>query len=315
MHVYASFFIRPDLREPLLSEFPNVKFTFAPNDVNEEELAQADVLLTYGEDVTESLLDKAPNLQWIFVASAGVDKMPAQAIVARNILVSNVKGIHKKPMAESIIGHILALKRAIPWMYEQKKKGEWSQEVRQEELNGSTALILGPGAIGGEIGRILQKFDVTTIGCNRSGERAKYMDETITFDKLQDYLPKADIVLSLLPKTPETDRLFSYDYFVSMKETAIFMNFGRSNIVEESVLIGALKEGQIAHVVLDVFDDEPLSTESELWNIEGVVISPHISSRSSRYVERSLGIFKPSLRRFVQGYRNLENIVDLERGY
>ncbi|OCS91335.1 D-2-hydroxyacid dehydrogenase [Caryophanon latum] len=315
MHVYASFFIRPDLREPLVSAFPNVQFTFAPHDVNEEALAKADVLLTYGEDVTEELLKKAPNIQWIFVASAGVEKLPARTILARDIVVSNVKGIHKKPMAESIIGHILALKRAIPWMYEQKKKGEWSQDVRQDELNGSTALILGPGAIGGEIGRLLQKFDVTTIGCNRSGERAKYMDETITFAQLKDYLPKADIVLSLLPKTPETDRLFSYDYFVCMKETAIFMNFGRSNIVEESVLVGALKEGQIAHVVLDVFDEEPLPKTSELWQLDGVVISPHISSRSSLYVERSLAIFKPSLRRFMQGYRNLENIVDLERGY
>ena len=315
MHVYVSFFIRPDLREPLMADFPNATFTFAPHDVNEEALATANVLLTYGEDVTEDLLEKAPQLQWIFVASAGIEKLPAQAIVERNIIVSNVRGIHKKPMAESIIGHILALKRAIPWMYEQKKKGEWSQEVRQEELNGSTALILGPGAIGGEIGRILQKFDVTTIGCNRSGERAKYMDETITFEKLKDYLPNADIVLSLLPKTKETDRLFSYDYFVSMKETAIFMNFGRSNIVEESVLIGALKEGQIASVVLDVFDEEPLSKDSELWTLDGVVISPHISSRSSRYVERSLAIFKPSLRKFMQGYRNLENIVDLKRGY
>ena len=162
MRIYFTFEPRPDLREPLVAEFPQVDFIFETG-LSIEELQRADVLVTYGEDLNKENMNYATNLKWIFVASAGVEKMPAQAIMERNILVSNVRGIHKTPMAESMLAHILAIKRALPWMYEQQKKSEWSKKAKQSELRDSTALILGPGAIGSEVGRLLQAFGVTTV--------------------------------------------------------------------------------------------------------------------------------------------------------
>ncbi len=314
MKIYFTFEPRPDLREPLLAEFPQVDFIFKSG-LSNEVLQQADVLVTYGEDLTEESIQYATKLKWIFVASAGIEKMPAQAIIERGILVSNVRGIHKTPMAESMLAHILAIKRALPWMYEQQKKSEWSKKAQQTELRDSTALILGPGAIGSEVGRLLQAFGVTTIGCNRSGKEAAYMDTMISFAQLKEALPNADIVISVLPKTKETTHLLKEEHFAAMKNSAIFMNFGRGNLVEERVLIQAIKKEQIGYAVLDVFEEEPLSTDNPLWTLPNVIVSPHVSSHSSRYVERSLEIFKPSLTKWLKGDTDLENTMDLFRGY
>lgn len=314
MKIYFTFEPRPDLREPLLAEFPQVDFIFKSG-LSNEVLQQADVLVTYGEDLTEESIQYATKLKWIFVASAGIEKMPAQAIIERGILVSNVRGIHKTPMAESMLAHILAIKRALPWMYEQQKKSEWSKKAQQTELRDSTALILGPGAIGSEVGRLLQAFGVTTIGCNRSGKEAAYMDTMISFAQLKEALPNADIVISVLPKTKETTHLLKEEHFAAMKNSAIFMNFGRGNLVGEKVLIQAIKKEQIGYAVLDVFEEEPLSTDNPLWTLPNVIVSPHVSSHSSRYVERSLEIFKPSLTKWLKGDTDLENMMDLSRGY
>ncbi|MFJ7953772.1 D-2-hydroxyacid dehydrogenase [Lysinibacillus sp. NPDC096418] len=314
MRIYFTFEPRPDLKDPLVAEFPEIDFVFE-NGLSNKELQRADVLVTYGEDLDDNNIQYAENVKWIFVASAGVEKMPAQAIIDRSIVVSNVRGIHKTPMAESILAHILAIKRAIPWMYEQQKKSEWSKKAKQTELRDSTALILGPGTIGSEVGRLLQAFGVTTIGCNRSGKEAAYMDEIVSFDGLLDTLPRADIVISVLPKTVETTHLLKEAHFKAMKSNAIFMNFGRGNLVDENVLIHAIENGEIGYAVLDVFEEEPLVADHPLWTLPNVIVSPHVSSHSSRYVERSLDIFRPNLEKWLNGEKDLENVMNLSRGY
>ncbi|WP_400195135.1 D-2-hydroxyacid dehydrogenase [Lysinibacillus telephonicus] len=314
MRIYFTFDPRPDLKEPLVKQFPHVEFIFHAR-LDEEELEKADVLVTYGEDLNDSRIEIAKNLKWIFVASAGIEKMPAKAIAERNILVSNVRGIHKTPMAESILAHILSLKRALPFIYENKRNKVWVKKAQLSELNGSTALIIGPGAIGSEIGRLLQAFEVYTIGCNRSGEDAPFMNETYRIDELESQLPKAHIVISMLPSTPETKHLIKLDHFKLMRDDAIFMNFGRGNVVKTDVLIQAVEQKLIFHAVLDVFEEEPLPLSSKLWEFDNVTISPHFSSHSSRYVERSLEIFKPSLEKWLKGETDVENKMNILRGY
>ena len=299
---------------PLIEEFPNVHFVFTSS-LDIEELKKADVLVTYGEDLNEGNIIFAERLQWIFVASAGIEKIPAEAIAATDIVVSNVRGIHKTPMAESILAHILAEKRALPWIYKQQEKGEWSRKARLTELNGSTAVIIGPGAIGSEVGRLLQAFGVTTIGCNRSGHTAVYMDEMVQIDDLLNVLPRADIVLTMLPATTETTNFIRQEHFEAMKDTAMFMNFGRGNVVATNVLVQALQERLIWRAVLDVFEEEPIPADHILWKLDNVTISPHVSSFSSRYVERALEIFKPSLVKWLNGEKDLVNKMDVLRGY
>lgn len=314
MRVYFTFDPRPDLKESLVNDFPEVDFIFH-NRVDNEELSKAQVLVTYGEDLTDESIRLAENVEWIFVASAGIEKMPAKAIADRGIVVSNVRGIHKKPMAESILAHLLSIKRVLPFIYEHQAKKEWNQKTKLYELNGSKALILGPGAIGSEVGRMLQAFDVYTIGVNRSGNSVPYMNETYQINQLKELLPKVDIVISILPSTEETRYLLTYEDFKLMRKEAVFMNFGRGDLVKTEDLVKALEEKQIFHAVLDVFEEEPLPQNSKLWELDNATVSPHISSRSSRYLERSFEIFKPSLKKWMNGDRDIENKMEVLRGY
>nr|WP_243458252.1 D-2-hydroxyacid dehydrogenase [Sporosarcina sp. Te-1] len=298
----------------MTKQFPDVSFRIYPS-IKEAELEDANVIVTYGEDIDVSILEKARSLEWIMVASAGVEKMPLAEIAKRNIVVSNVRGIHKTPMAESVLAHILALCRSLPAIYEHQKQKEWNKKVRSVELSGSTALILGPGAIGGEIGRLLKAFGVKTIGCNRSGKPVDSVDDIVEFSRLEEALPEADFVISVLPSTSETKGLLTSRHFDVMKSTAVFLNFGRGDLVREKDIVEALRTGKIGHAVLDVFEREPLPLDSELWELSNVTISPHISSHSRNYVPRALEIFNKNLSIWQSGDRQLINLVDPERGY
>ncbi|TQR19298.1 D-2-hydroxyacid dehydrogenase [Psychrobacillus vulpis] len=314
MKILFSFLPKPEQQTNLIERFPEAEFIFQ-KPLDEETLKSADVFVTYGEDLHASHIENADRLKWIMVASAGLEKMPLKEIANRNILMTNVRGIHKTPMAESILAHILSIKKSLPTVAENQRKGEWSNRVKSSELFGSTALILGPGAIGGEVGRILQAFGVHTIGCNRSGKISNYMDEMTSFADLKAVLPTADIVLSILPSTDETRELLTYKHFHCMKRSAIFMNFGRGDVVKEEVLVRALKDECIAHAVLDVFEKEPLREGHPFWSMNNVIVSPHMSSHSSQYVIRALDIFSRNLSAWMSGIEKMENIIDLEKGY
>ena len=314
MKVLFTFDIKDHQKEHLLLKFPEVSFHYDKNR-EMQVVEKANVIVTYGEDIDVELLDGAKSLEWLMVASAGIEKMPLAEIAKRQLVMSNVRGIHKTPMAESVLAHILALKRSLPLIYQRQRAKEWSRKVGSTELRGSTALILGPGAIGSEIGRLLQAFGVKTIGCNRSGRACASMDEIITFDHLVDRLPEADYVISVLPSTPETKGLLTKQHFEAMKETAVFMNFGRGDLVDEALLIEVLKNEAIGHAVLDVFETEPLATENELWVLPNCTVSPHVSSLSGKYVDRALVIVEENLEKWLKGDRNLRNLIDLEVGY
>ncbi|GKV57119.1 glycerate dehydrogenase [Sporosarcina sp. NCCP-2222] len=314
MKAVFTFKIKDTQYEELIKQFPDVTFSISPS-IKEAEVEHANIIVTYGEDIDETILDKATALEWIMVSSAGVEKMPLSEIAKRNIVVSNVKGIHKTPMAESVLAHILGLCRSLPAIYENQKRKEWNKKVHSVELNGSTAMIIGPGAIGSEIGRLLKAFGVKTIGCNRSGKPVESMDEIVEFSRLEEALPEADFVISVLPSTPETKGILTARHFDAMKSTAVFMNFGRGDLVKEKDILEALQSGKIGHAVLDVFEEEPLPQDSGLWELSNVTISPHISSHSRNYVPRALEIFKENLVKWQSGDRQLINLLDPEQGY
>lgn len=241
MDVLFTFNITENQREELVEQFPTCRFHFKRT-ASCEEASYADIIVTYGGNINKALLEKAERLKWIMTAAAGIEKMDLEEVRKRNILVTNVRGIHKTPMAESVLAHILALKRSIREIYEVQQNKSWRRSMNSTELKGSTALILGPGAIGTEIGRLLQAFGVYTIGCNRSGATTDYMNKNIQFEHLMDELPFADFVISVLPSTVETQGLLTAHHFEVMKESAVFLNFGRGDLLDEEMLIRVLKE-------------------------------------------------------------------------
>lgn len=312
MIIQFTFEPKPEIQEQLIKTFPQHEFSFTKGQAPRKD---TDIWVTYGEDVTKETVETLPNIKWLSVASAGIEKMPLSYLSERQIVVTNARGIHKTPMAESIVGHILALYRSLPAIYQLNNKKEWDKPRGSRELRGETALILGPGAIGAEVARLLTAFGVHVIACNRSGDRVEEAAETVRLDDLSDQLNHANIVLSLLPSTKETRHLLTNNHFAQMKEDVIFMNFGRGDVVAEQHLVQALKDSPHRHAVLDVFEVEPLPVTSDLWQLENAIISPHVSSHSSFYVERAMEIFSENLSKWENGDANLRNIVDLEAGY
>ncbi|WP_306807288.1 D-2-hydroxyacid dehydrogenase [Mesobacillus jeotgali] len=314
MKIYSSILPAEALQEDVKNEFPQVSFDFYKG-INEELFFDADIFLTYGEDLTEALVEKANKLKWIMVMSAGLDRMPFDACKKRGILVTNVRGIHKIPMAEFTLGMMLQHVKQMKSLWSNEQSRTWERKLPMGELYGKTLLILGIGAIGGEVARLAKAFNMRTIGVNRSGRESDWADEMYTMDNFRKALPAADFIVSVLPSTKETKHFLDLSDFDLMKDTAVFINIGRGDLVKDEVLLKALQEKKIAHAYLDVFYIEPLKESHPFWKMDNVTVTPHISSLTKNYMPRSFEIFKQNLHTYIRNGTDFINVIDMDRGY
>ncbi|MFB5664206.1 D-2-hydroxyacid dehydrogenase [Alteribacillus sp. HJP-4] len=316
MQILSTDKLNEDIRNKLSQTYPDEQFVYC-EDVEEAKqyLKQTDVIITYGEDLTENEIYMAPRLKWIMVISAGMDLMPFKAITEKGILVTNAKGIHKKPMAEYTFSMILQYARQADKIKEQEKHKIWSREVEMTEVNGKTIAILGTGAIGREIARLAKAFGMNTLGFSRSGRAVENIDKMFLREDLNKLLASADFVVSVLPHTDNTDKIMNINAFHAMKKEAVFINIGRGKTVDEGALIEALNRGEFAHAVLDVFDEEPLPGSHPFWGRDDVTVTPHISGISPGYLPRAMEIFSNNLEVFINGDGEYINKIDTTKGY
>lgn len=309
--------LRDEIKEELKVRFPEEEFHFY-NKMKEAEvdLDKAEVLISYGEDLTDELVDKAKSLKWIMVISAGLDKMPFKALQEKNILITNASGIHKTPMAEYTISMMLQVSRRAKELMENQKQHKWDRKVPMSEISGKTIGILGTGAIGSEVARLAKAFNMKTIGFNRSGDTVQNFDVIVNQEGISKLYEESDFVVNVLPSTPLTEGFIGAAAFSQMQTSAVFINIGRGTTVVESELIDALQEKRIHHAVLDVFAKEPLSEECPLWDLENVTVTPHLSGISPQYQERAIEIFSDNLKHYRKNKRSeMSNIIPYERGY
>ena len=192
---------------------------------------------------------------------------------------------------------------------------KWDRDVRVGELNGKTMLILGTGAIGGEIARMAKAFNMKTVGMNRSGKPTEYMDRIIQKNALIPALSQADYLISILPSTHETVGFLQAEHFKVMKNSAVFINIGRGDVVNENILLSSLANQEIAHAILDVFDSEPLAEGHPFWKMDNVTVTSHLSSRSYEYLPRAFQIFEQNLSIYLEGKFSFVNEIDPKKGY
>lgn len=300
----------------LTERFPSQTFIFREKvDSIHDHLADAKVIVTYGADVTEDMIHQAEGLEWIMVLSAGVDELPLNLIEEKGIRVTNVRGIHRIPMAEYAISTMLYVCRKEETLTRNYLNKEWDQTLPFTELNDKTMLVVGAGSIGQEIARLGQAFRMTTLGLSRSGSPVEHFDEIKTIDALDDMLPRADFVVSVLPSTPETEDRYTMREFKLMKPSAVFFNIGRGDAVIEEDLLEAVQEGEIAHAILDVFREEPLPKDNPFWEEENVTITPHVAAKTVNYVPRAMAIFEENLSTYIDGKTDYVNEIDVRRGY
>lgn len=315
MKIVSSILPSSNIQEMIQSKFPSCNFEFYKGMKNVENFCEAEVFITYGEDLTDELINKSEKLKWVMVMSAGLEKMPLEACRKKGILVTNVRGVHKIPMAEFTFGLMLQQVKQARILLEREQERRWDRRVPMEELCGKTILILGVGAIGGEIARLAKAFRMYTTGVNRSGNTVNYVDELYKLEEVSKILPKADFIVSVLPSTSETTSFLTLEHFRLMKKTAVFINIGRGSLVSTDVLIEALNQREIAHAYLDVFEQEPLTEGHPFWTMENVTVTPHISSITKNYLPRSFEIFEENLHTYIKKGHQYINQINLTRGY
>ncbi|OAH53027.1 MULTISPECIES: D-2-hydroxyacid dehydrogenase [Bacillaceae] len=296
-------------------KFPEESFSFY-KDIKEanDVLQDAEILVTFGSDLTEDMIEQCQSLKWIMVASAGIEDMPLGAIQDRDIFVTTSRGIHKIPMAEFTLGLMLNHVKRFPELGVLEKAETWNKELPLQELAGKEAAILGTGAIGQEIARLCKAFRMTTAGINRSGRSVDEFDRIFQMSELEEAVKEADFVIAILPSTLDTVGALQPEHFEAMKQTAAFINIGRGDVVSEHVLLSAINDEEIAHAYLDVFAVEPLPEGHPFWRHENMTVTPHISSITKAYIPRAMAIFEHNLLCFKEG-GDYQNILDIRKGY
>ncbi|UOR13318.1 D-2-hydroxyacid dehydrogenase [Halobacillus amylolyticus] len=305
-----------EIKERLIKKFGEVEFYFCHGmKEGRQHIKEADVLITFGEDVTPELLDEAAGLKWIMVLSAGMDRMPFKDIARRNILVTNVRGIHAIPMAEYAISMILQVSRQAKALVQAEQDHQWNRSTPMREINGQTMVLLGTGAIAQETARLAQAFRMKTIGVSKSGSIKPHFDETYSVDRMEEALSQSDVVVAVLPSTKETNYLLKEEHFQLIPSHAIFLNMGRGDLVASHTILQAVNENQISHAVLDVFEEEPLPENHPFWDEEKVTVTPHLSGITPQYLPRGFEIFERNLHAFLNKREEMDNLIDPKRGY
>ena len=276
---------------------------------------EADGLFRWWLTVEEGdrLITTHPRLDWIHTGSTGVDHILTPAFRSRAITLTSSRGVHAPSIAEWVVAAILHVEKRLDLIETQQKERTWKQ-IEVSELSSREVVILGGGAIGGEIARRLSPFGCSITVVTRSGQSDAAAGRTVRSERLGDVAANADWLIVAVPLTPETRAVIDASLLGRMRPSARIVNVARGEIIDERALEAALVEGRIAGAVLDVFEKEPLPGESPLWSLENVLVLPHTTWKSPETRERQLALFVRNVLLRSEG-RTMENIVDVQRGY
>ncbi len=268
-------------------------------------------------DLSPAELRPAENLKWFHLVWAGTDRYKPGDFPA-GAQFTNGSGAYGVTIAEHMVACILALYRQLRHYDRLQKAHIWDPDWREDTLEGKTVLILGAGDIGCALAKRLRGFDCKIIGIRRTGGSLPGFDEMHTLSRLDELLPQADVVAGCLPGTKETVGLLNEARLRSMKPSALLLNCGRGSLIETAALERVLLEGHLGGCALDVMNPEPLPETSSLWDMERVILTPHISGASFGHVQemedRIYALAAENLRRYLDG-EELLNRVDFAAGY
>jgi phosphoglycerate dehydrogenase-like enzyme len=277
-------------------------------------LAWADVI--FGLAAPPDTVARAPNLKWIQVISAGVDRWMATDVWNSRVILTGVSGIHATPVGEFAMALMLMFAKNAPCSFRMRQTRQW-QHYPTHSLRGKTVGIVGLGHIGKEIARLSKALGMTVIATRRSvlvPGKTQNVDLLLPQSQIQRMLRKSDFIVLSVPLTPETRHIIGESELRAMKPGARLINVGRGQLVDEEALIRALDEKRIAGAGLDVTYTEPLPKESRLWILDNVILSPHLSWAMENYLSHATHLFCKNLRRYLSG-KKLLNMVDPKRGY
>jgi glyoxylate/hydroxypyruvate reductase len=277
-------------------------------------LKTAAMLVTSVQVPRENLRAMAPLLRSIHLIGAGIEYLRPFDWVPKGIEITNNRGIHQQKAGEYILMCVLMLNNRIPALISAQSRREWLP-LFTDCLKGKTVLIVGVGHLGGAGARQAKRCGLYVIGVRRSGRPHRFCDEVVCQARLHEVLPRADFIVVTAPSTSATDGMIGKHEFALMKKTAGFINFSRAQLVDYHALATSLRKSALSGAILDVFDPEPLSAESDLWTTPNLLITPHCSSDDlDRYIPTTLDLIFENVARSIVG-RKLLNRVDVGRQY
>ncbi len=280
--------------------------------------------------------EQVPRLRWIQFNYAGIERALNKRIVqAEDIILTTVSGIHAQPIANYCLMMMLAFNFQLPRMMREQQQSLWLpnpyEVYKPIDMHRLTVGIVGYGAIGREIARVSHALGMRVLASKRDAKQPAQSPHEYCPPNVGDpqgdiperiypteatalMAQECDFLVVTAPLTPATKHMINEKVFEAMKPTSVLINIARGGLVDEQALISALAAGKIGGAALDVFETEPLPTTSPLWQMENVIISPHISGNSRYYHDKAADVFAENLRRYLDK-RPLLNVVNRELGY
>jgi len=282
----------------LRERLPDHEVTVATTPAEERELIERARVVT-GIHFDTEWLDAAENLDLFACAYAGTGHLDVGAFEDAGVAVTNAAGVHGPNISEYVIGALVAHERRFRRAWEHQDRNHW-EAYPVRELHGSTAAVVGLGAIGEALVDRLDAFGVETVGVRYTPEKGGPTDEVVGFDAIHDALARADYVVLACPLTDTTRGLIDADALASMRADALLINVARGPVVDTDALVTALRDVDIRGATLDVTDPEPLPADHPLWSFENVQITPHNAGNTPKYYDRLADILATNLRRMEE---------------
>ena len=306
-----------DLVAELAAEFPQVDFVGVASSTEViERVPDADAVIGFCD---QALLDGVKRLQWLQIFSAGADRCaPLDAIQDGSVLLTNMQKMSSPVLGEHAVAMVMALSRGLIAQSKVMESGQWQRRspitAGMQSVSGKTLLVVGLGGIGTEVARRAAALGMRVTATRRSSRTGpEFVDYVGLSNELLALAAEADFIVNALPLTPETEGLFDAEFFAAAKKGAIFVSVGRGRSTVTDDLIAALENGHIAGAGLDVTDPEPLPADNPLWQMQNVVITPHVAGAGGSR-ERHYVLLRENVRRFIAG-EALFNVVDPASGY
>lgn len=258
----------------------------------------------------------APHLRWVHAHSAGVDRPVYLELLQRGVRVTTSSGANARTVAHTALAGLLALARRLPLMHEAQREHAWRPPIAQtapRDLAGQTAVVVGYGAIGQRIVKLLDALEMNVIVVRRDAGTDRTVPRTLAFDALDSVLPQTDWLILACPLTPQTTRFIDTKRLSLLPAGSHLVNVARGEIVVEDDLIAALRDNVLAGAYLDVFAHEPLNSASPLWDLPNVIVTPHMAGQSDSHYEAVGRIWLDNLARWTRG-ESLVNEVDVPGG-
>jgi phosphoglycerate dehydrogenase-like enzyme len=293
--------------ETLRERFPDLNFIHATDDQTRASgLAEAEVAFTWILSATE--LAQAPRLRWVHSSAVAVETMCLTELFARDIVVSNSRGVQSTPIAEHVMAVTLALAKQLPFAIDRQRARQWAQNDLVDErlpwlLKGKTLGLVGAGTIGSAIAQLASAFGMKVIALTRRAQRTGLsgVDDLLAPGSLIQLLERSDVLVIAAPLTPETLNMIGAAQLARMKRGSVLINVGRAKIVDHAALADALRSGHLGGASLDVFHREPLPAADPLWTLPNVILTPHTSGFRQGHWDEVVDLFTDNLRRYRRG--------------